>query len=157
MSVLADSAFINASPKTVEDWLKDLPSHYTEWHPAHSKCEVFGDDITSPGTEFSFEELLHGETHHLRARVSSVSHENGLTIQYVVLGALSRSLGMKGAFQLQPNSGGCLFTATISVWPPMWLCNILFGSQMKNLAEHMKEEGENLKTILERNNPPYTV
>lgn len=157
MATLKDSVFINASPEDVEGWLVELPAHYAEWHPAHSKCEVFGDDITSPGAEFSFEETLHGEKHNLRARVSAVSREDGLLIEYKMLGTMSRILGMWGVFQIQPNASGSVFTATISVWPPMWLCNLLFGPQLKNLAEHMTEEGENLKTILERDNPPYTV
>ena len=157
VATISNSIFINATPESVETWFSELPRNYNSWHPAHAGFEVTDGEITSTGAAFHFEEILHGKHHQLDGKVTGVSRDSGIRIDYKVTGLGYRLLGMKGSFAVTPESRGCLFTATISVWPPAWASQMLFGARLNELEQHMREEGENLKIILERANPPYEI
>ncbi len=149
MVELEDSVLIHVAPERVWTWLNELPRHYVDWHPDHVSCRYERGEDIRVGSVMVFEERLHGRLHHLRLRATQVTP--GRTIRY-------RSRGVEGAFLVSPVDAGSRFTATLSFGTRVPLVGSvvdavvrrLMGHRLASLQEHMREEGRNLKLMLER-------
>ena len=51
--------------------------------------------------------------------------------------------------RIEPKRDGCIFTATL-YFRMGWLFSIFAKDRVEAIKKHMKEEGENLKNILEK-------
>jgi hypothetical protein len=93
-------------------------------------------------------ERLHGRLHRFRLRVSGVTP--GRLIRY-------RHLLFHGDFAVDPEPGGTRFTAQLHfgldlpmIGPALDAIGAtLFARRLRELREHMAEEGQNLKALLE--------
>ncbi|MFX0117194.1 MAG: hypothetical protein ACFFB3_21795 [Candidatus Hodarchaeota archaeon] len=54
----------------------------------------------------------------------------------------------KGSFIIKPKEGSCIFTATLS-FRFAWLFQKFAKSRVEAITKHMKEEGKNLRKLLE--------
>jgi hypothetical protein len=145
MITLKDSIEIKITPEKIEEWFKGLDKHYLEWHPDHFKfVKVTGgmdeDDI------FYFEEYLHGKLHRTRSKITKI--EKNKSIEYKNLFPTS-IICPKGSFILEPKGESCIFTATVSLRFG-WFISKLAKNRLKAVRQHMVEEGQNLKEIIER-------
>jgi hypothetical protein len=149
MVELEDSVLIRVAPERVWSWLNDLPRHYRDWHPDHVSCRYeHGEDLKT-GSVLVLEEYLHGRLHRLRLRATQVTP--GSAIRY-------RGRGVRGAFLVSPAGTGSRFTATLSFGTRIPLVRgvsdavvrLLMGRRLAALQEHMREEGQDLKALLER-------
>jgi hypothetical protein len=145
MITLKDSIEIKTTPEKIEEWFKSLDKHYLEWHPGHVKfVKVTGgmdeDDI------FYFEEYLHGKLHKIRSKITKI--EKNKRIEYKNLFPAS-IICPKGSFIIEPKGERCIFTATISLRFG-WLISKLAKNRLETVRQHMVEEGQNLKEIIER-------
>lgn len=148
MIELRDTVLIEAPPEQVWAWLADLPHHYGAWHPAHRCCWYAKGHSLETGAVLVVEEELHGRPHRLRLRTTEVVPNRLLRYS---------SRGVRGAFRLEEANGGTQFTATLGfgVAVPILgriadgVMGRVLGARLAAIEEHMREEGRNLKRLLE--------
>lgn len=146
---LADSTVINVPPERVWAWLNELPTHYREWHPAHVLCRYERGEGLEVGAVLYVEEYLHGRKHRLRLEATEVVP--GRVMRY-------RNHAFTGRFLLEPANGGTRFTAELhfGISTPVIgylldaLLQAVLGRRLAAFQTHMREEGGNLKRLLER-------
>jgi uncharacterized protein YndB with AHSA1/START domain len=146
---LSDSIIIQAPPERVWAWLGELPAHYRDWHPDHVACRYERGTTFDVGAVVHIEERLHGRMHRFRLRATEIVP--GRVIRY-------RDRLFGGAFLLEPVNGGTRFTAELEfgLRTPIigqMLDRILRPALTRRLAAletHMREEGVNLKRLLEQ-------
>jgi hypothetical protein len=154
--VLTDSVEIAVPPEKVFEFLVGIvdDASYRAWHP--DDHEAFRWIRGAPWEEGSVayaEEYLHGRLHKLKFRVEKVVPHR--EIVYAPPSRILRIFFPENRFEIRPSERGCIFTAR---------GHFRFGRIAKALAkrkleigissvrQHMKEEGENLKRILEGRN-----
>jgi uncharacterized protein YndB with AHSA1/START domain len=142
---LTDSIRIDSPPKPVWEWLSGLSEHYTEWHPDHVSAEWEHGEPNQVGSILRAVEDLGGTREVLRFEMTSVEPPHRL--EYRIRGPISMLLP-GGAFAVVSDDRGSRFTATIS-YRFGRLTERLFKRRTAALQRHMKEEGENLKRIIE--------
>ena len=142
---LEDRIEIRTPPEEVFKWLRNLDKHYREWHPDHVKWVTTTGDIDEGGI-FYFEEYLHGKLHRIRGKITKV--EENRRIEYRVLFPMS-TICPKGSFFIEPEGESSIFTATLSFRLGGMFLKLL-GNRVKAVKNHMREESENLKRLLER-------
>jgi len=144
---ISDSVEIAVPAEAVWRWLCALPAHYAEWHPAHHSCEVLRGTLWEPGTVVLMEEDLHGRRHRLRCQV--IGTTPGREIEY------RAGPWLKGRFRVEPLNGHSRFRAELDFGsgsvarlldrPLGWL----FRRRIASVRKHQREEGLNLKALLE--------
>ena len=101
------------------------------------------------GSEVECQEYLHGKLHTMRFRLTRV--EPGRRMEYEIVG-----LG-KGVFEIIPKGEEVEFVAELGVGSDFPLVGplvdailrALFSSRLDAMRKHMREEGRNLKQIIE--------
>jgi hypothetical protein len=149
MIELRHTVRIEVPPARVWAWFNELPLHYREWHPAHVACRVVRGQPLQPSSVLQVEEHLHGRLHKLRLQATEVAPEH--LMRY-------RGPGFRGSFLLEPADGGTRFTAELAFGLRIPLigraldavARRLMARQLAALENHKREEGENLKALLER-------
>lgn len=149
MITLRDTIEIKAHPSELFDWFSDLPRHYRAWHPDHVLCRFEGSKTLGPGARLYAEEILHGKLHKLHFTITDVRHPSRVGYRIAP--------GLRGSFIAQESGNGTLFTAEIDLgfeFPILGamvdrLLRAFFTPIISVVEEHMKEEGVNLKHIME--------
>jgi uncharacterized protein YndB with AHSA1/START domain len=149
MVTLTDSIEIKTTPEHVFNWLTNIKTgkDYQAWHPDHVDCRWTKGEPFQVGSVLYFEEYLHGEMHKLKFLCTKVVPNR--LIEYKP--SFPWSIFMpKSQFVMEPRGEkACVFTATISFRAGS-LFKKLGKKRVEAVKQHMKEEGENLKKILER-------
>lgn len=148
MIELRDSVVIHVPPERVWAWLSELPMHYREWHPAHVDGRYAQGDQLAVGALLQVDERLHGKPHSLKFRADVV-------VPHRLLRYSGR--GFRGAFVLEPTEEGTRFTAELAFGLRLPFIERLLdrvlrrwlASRLSALQAHMREEGVNLKQLLE--------
>jgi hypothetical protein len=149
MIKLRDSIRIRATPERLFKWLEAMPQEYKSWHPDHVACRVIHGSMLQPGSEIECKEHLHGKLHTLRLRTTRI--DPGRRMEYEIPG-----LG-KGAFEVIPRGDQVEFVAELGLGSDSRILgravdaflHALFDRGLEAMKEHMREEGENLKKIIE--------
>ena len=149
MIELRNSTFVDAPPERVWTWLESMPLHYREWHPDHVACQYESGQVLQTGTVLYVEERLHGRLHRLRLRAIQVVP--GRVVRY-------QGRAFTGAFAVVPEGEGTRFTAELSfgTHAPIvgrvldTVAGFALRSRLDAFRTHMREEGENLKRLLEQ-------
>jgi uncharacterized protein YndB with AHSA1/START domain len=150
MITLIDSIEVAAAPEKVFEWLgkrfKDKEG-YQAWHPDHVDVHWIKGEPLQEGSIIYAEEYLHGQMHKLKFVITKIVPNK--KVEYRLLFPWS-FFASGGTFLIEPKGRrSCVFTATVS-----FRGGPLFQKLAKNRIEatkrHMKEEGENLKNALER-------
>ncbi len=148
MIELRDTVLIERPASQVWTWLSDLPRHYREWHPAHRRCWYVRGQRLEPGAVLGIEEELHGQRHRLRLKATEVVPNRLLRYS---------GWGFRGAFLLEDEGGWTRFTATLGLGTAVPIAGRLadrllrrfFSTRLAAIQEHMREEGNNLKRLME--------
>jgi hypothetical protein len=145
---LRDTVTIAVRPETVWHWFENLSRHYRAWHPAHLDCRHVRGDRLAAGAVIQMDEEVHVRRHSLTLRADRV-----------VPGRLLRysASGLRGAFILEPAGAGTRFTAEMEVGSRLPVVGRLLDAvlrrllarQLSAIAPHVREEGVNLKRLLE--------
>ena len=143
--IITDSVEIKTSPEKIFEWLTDLPNHYKEWHPDHVACSWLKGEPGKEGSILYIEENIHGDLHKMKFRLTKI--EPAKRIDYDILFPMS-IICPRGSFVIEPRDGSCVFTAVLSFRFDK-LLSLFFEKRASALRTHMKEEGENLKKLLE--------
>jgi len=146
--VLTDSIKIKASPEKIFSFLtglKDTES-YKAWHPDHVVMRWIKGEPFTEGSIVYFEEYLHGKIH--KAKFMCTKAVPNRLIEYKPPFPLS-IIFPGNQFIMEPvDEKSCTFTATVKVRMGP-LSGRLNRRQIEGVKRHMKEEGENLKAIVE--------
>ena len=149
MVTLTDSIEIETTPEQVFNWLTNIRTSkdYQAWHPDHVKCQWIKGEPFQGSSVVLFEEYIHGKIHRLKFVCIKVVPNR--LIEYKP--SFPWSIFMpKSQFVMEPRGEkGCVFTATISFRAGS-LLKKLGKKRLEAVKQHMKEEGKNLKKILER-------
>jgi len=147
--IITDSIEIKAPPERIFSFFTGLKDdvNYRAWHPDHVVMRWIKGEPFHAGSVAYFEEYLHGKMHKGKFICTKVVPNR--LIEYRPLFPLSVFFP-GNRFVMEPtDEGSCIFTAAgiMRVGP---LGKRLSIKQIEGVKRHMKEEGENLKAILER-------
>ena len=153
--VLTDSIEINTTPdKIFEFFLRIVDdASYRAWHPEdHVAFRWIKGVPWQEGSVAYAEEYIHGELHKFKFLVKEI-----VPGQKIVLVPLSRILRIyfpQNTLLIEPGEeGSCVFIAS-GVLRVGFLAKLLARKKIEqgisSVKKHMKEEGENLKRILEK-------
>jgi uncharacterized protein YndB with AHSA1/START domain len=147
MIEIEDSIEINVPAEKVFEWLTNLRDSetYRTWHPDHVSLRWIKGEPFREGSVVYAEEYLHGKLHKLKF-VGTKMVPNRL-IEYQL--AFPLSFLSKSSFIIEPTGeNSCIFTAKGSMrGGPLY--KKLGRKSIEATIRHVKEEGENLKRILE--------
>jgi len=149
MIILKDSIEIKtASEKIFNGLIKVFSSeeYFKRWHKDHVKCQWRRGKPFEEGSILYVEEYLHGDLHKMEFLGNKVDPNR--KIEYKLLFPTS-IICPKGSFIIEPTGENCIFTATLS-FRFGWLFSIFTKGRVEAIKKHMKEEGENLKRLLEK-------
>lgn len=151
--VLKDTIKVNAPPEAVFRFLTGMidTNSYKKWHPKdHISLEWISGEPWQTGSIVKAQELLHGKPHTLKFTVTRIIPDR--LIEYAPSNRLMRFYFPRNQFLIEPDDKGSIFTAT-GVLKVGRIGKLLAKTKLeKGLAsvkQHMKEEGENLKELLE--------
>ena len=156
MISLKDSIEIHTTPKQLFTWLDRMPQMYNAWHPDHVACKVLHGSMLKVGSEIECEEYLHGKLHSMRFRMLKVIPDK--RVEFVIEG-----LG-QGAFEVETEGDLVKFVAELDIGSSVpilgklfdFIFSRLFHQRIEAMSQHMAEEGQNLKAILESGSPLFT-
>ena len=150
MITLKDVVEIKASPEQIVEFFLNFKENFHAWHPDHVECYYLTPGPLKENSIIYIEEYLHGELHKLKLHITKIQPNS--RIEYKTF------LGTKGIFIIEPRETGTLFTAEMHMGNKLpLLCNLVdgimrmfFSRHLEGLRQHMAEEGQNLKRILEK-------
>ncbi len=125
--------------------------HRGKWHKEdHVTFRFIKGKPWSVGSVIYAEEYIHGKLHKLKFTVTKVVPNK--EIEYVPTSWLLRKYFPKNDFRIETRGAACRFIAS-GTYRIGWIGETLFKKKLdeglSSIRQHMKEEGENLKKILE--------
>ena len=151
---LTDSIEINTTSEKVFDFLTNLvdSASYKTWHKEdHVNLRWLKGQPWTEGSVVYAEEYIHGKLHKLKFIVTKVVPNK--KIEYAPVSRFQRRYFPKNAFTIEQKGESCLFIAS-GTCRFGWIAKTFFKKALENglssVKKHMKEEGENLKEILEK-------
>ncbi|MBU7014731.1 MAG: SRPBCC family protein [Theionarchaea archaeon] len=142
--LLEDSIEIKTTPERIFEFLAHLEDNYRAWHSDHVECRRIKGEEAQEGSVLYIEEYLHGQLHKMTFRMKNVEPTQ---FEYDVLFPHA-IISPNGSFRIYPKGESCIFTASITFRLGA-LSKFLFKDRVQAIRIHMKEEGENLKQLLE--------
>lgn len=144
--ILKDSVEINAPVEKVWEFFDHLDVNYKSWHEdAHITCRWLKGRPHEEGSIAYFEEYLDGKLCKIKAITIKV--EKYRTVETRAPFPVSL-IHTKGTYIFEPKGNSSVFTAINHFRVPS-----LFNKKLLSLVaateKHMREEGENLKKIIE--------
>ena len=151
--ILTDSIEIKTTPKEIFDFFTHLvdDQSYRAWYPDdHVALRWIKGQPWEEGSVVYAEEYIHGKLHKLRFVITKVIPNR--RIEFAPLSRFLRIYFPKNIFAIEPKEDNCVFTAS-GCLRVGWLVKTFAKDKLKqglsSVRKHMKEEGENLKRILE--------
>ena len=148
---LKNSIEIQTTAEKIFDFFIHLEQNYKTWHPDdHIAVRWIKGKPFEEGSIIYYEEYLHGKVHKGKFIITKVVPNR--EIEFSPLFWLWRIYFPKNTFTIEPKEKTCIFTATVSIRVG-WLVKTFAKNKLEFgiscVEKHMKEEGENLKKILE--------
>ena len=150
---LTDSIEIRTTPDKIFEFFSNLvdDESYRAWHPAdHVALRWMKGSPWQEGSVVYAEKYFHGKLHKLTFAITKVVPNR--EIEYVPVSRFLRRYFPKNTFSVRPKSASCVFTATIHLRLPLLprlLAKKSVEQGLSSVRKHIKDEGENLKKILE--------
>jgi uncharacterized protein YndB with AHSA1/START domain len=145
--ILSQTTMIAAPAERIFSFFDNMEKNYTHWHRDHITFRWLQEGRQAVGNRFYFEERIHG--HHLKRTMRYTKVVPDRLIEFVPDNAISAFFLRRITFIIEPLDGECRFTQEVQILiGPIgrWL-------NRKGLAaaeKHMREEGENLKAMMEK-------
>ena len=146
MKTLRESIEINVSPEVVWDWFLHIAENYLEWHPSHIKANWETETASEVGSILYAEEDINGDFLKMKTKLTELIPNR--LYRFKTVGTLKLILA-GGSFEIEPSKNGSIFTATLDFHMGKLLSKIA-KKKVQQISQHMIEEGENLKQILEK-------
>ncbi|MFW9999723.1 MAG: SRPBCC family protein [Candidatus Hodarchaeota archaeon] len=145
MKTLKESIEINVPPENIWEWLLNFTDNYCEWHPSHIKSYWEEGEPNKIGSILYSEENIKGELLKMRSRVTDLILNK--LYKFKTVGSLKLIL-IGGSFEIETSKNCSIFTATLDFRMGKFLSKVAKKTVGK-IVQHMIEEGQNLKIILE--------
>ncbi len=148
--IFEDSIEIKASPESIWDFFANLEQNYKAWHPeSHVLFKWTKGKPMEKGSRWYGEEILHGKLAKLRGTIGEVIPNRKIEFKYV----FPLSLVSPGFdWRIEPKGECSVFTAVGYVKAFEFYRLIArnhVDTGMEAGKQHIREEGENLKKLLE--------
>ncbi len=150
---LTDSIEIKTTPENIFNFFARLSDDesYRAWHPDdHVSLRWIKGDPWQEGSVVYAEEYIHGDLHKLKFVITKVVANR--KIEYAPVNRFLRFYFPMNVFAVEQKGDICVFIAS-GTYRIGWLARTFAGKKIKrgllSVNKHMKEEGENLKRILE--------
>ena len=150
---LTDSIEIKTTPEKIFDFFANLvdDESYRAWHPDdHVALRWIEGKPWEEGSVVYTEEYIHKKLHKLKFVVTKVVPNE--EIEYVPVSRFLRRYFPKNTFTIEQKEDTCVFTAT-GTYRVGWLVRTFAKNRLErglsSVRKHMKEEGKNLKRMLE--------
>jgi uncharacterized protein YndB with AHSA1/START domain len=144
--ILHDEILIQAPPATVFAFFENMEQNYTRWHPNHILFRWTKGDSLAEGSESYFEERIGHQL--IKREVVYTRIVPNHYIEFALTTWLFRLFMPRLFFEMRPEGEGTRFIAEIHLrLGPIskWLNR----KDLEDVRQHMKEEGENLKQLME--------
>jgi len=144
--ILTDSVEINAPVEKVWEFFDRLDLNYKSWHEnSHVTCRWLKGRPHEEGSIAYFEEILDGKLFKIKATTTKVEKFRVVESKPPFPVSLFHS---RAIYIFEPKGRASVFTAINHFRIPSLFNKKLF-SLVAAIEKHMKEEGENLKKIIE--------
>lgn len=145
-----DEIVIQAPPEQIFAFFETMEQHYTTWHLDHIVFRWISGEGLKTGAVAYFEERINGEL--LKKQVKFTRVVPPSTIDFAPTFWLMRLFLPRLSFYITPQGDGCLFRAEILMRVgPLWVRT--HQREFDAVRQHMREEGENLKRLMEGDEP----
>jgi len=151
--VLTDTIEIKTTPEKIFNFLTSIvdDDSYRAWHKKdHVSLRYLQGEPWTEGSVVYAEEYIHGKLHKLKFKITKI--EANKRIEYTPISRFLRLFFPKNEFIIEPKGESCLFIAS-GTYRIGWIGKAFFKQAIEkglsSVKQHMKEEGENLKAILE--------
>lgn len=147
--ILEDSIRIRTTPEKIWDFFIHIDKNYVAWHSEeHVVFRWVKGKPLEEGSIGYFEEYSHGKLHRLKVRYTRIIPYR--EIEFRLTHSIWRIFLPKSTLTITPEDGYCTFTArNYFRLGPISARSKRFKHQLELVKKHMKEEGENLKKVLE--------
>ncbi|HAA22565.1 MAG TPA: SRPBCC family protein [Cytophagales bacterium] len=142
-----DSIFIQAPCEKVFAFFEEMDQNYLNWHPEHQVFEWRKGKGLAVGNVFYFEEELNGKLMKKETYFTDIIPNR--YIEFKMTKGLYRWFIPKLTFIMEPEGDGCVFTGQVFLQGFGPLAKWANRKDFAAVRQHMKEEGQNLKRILE--------
>jgi len=145
--IFQDSTRIKSSPGNIFQFFENMEENYIKWHSDHIVFKWVKGRGLKEGNISYFEERIDGELFK-----KSVVYTNIIPnryIEFVPANRIMRIFLHRMTFRIEPGEGYCTLTAQVVLKWVGPIARKLNENQFEQIRKHMKEEGENLKMILE--------
>jgi hypothetical protein len=143
-----DSIQIAAPAEAGFAFFEDMEANYPRWHPDHLKFEWRKGRGLKAGNVFYFEERIAGKLLRKETRITEVVP--GRFFAFAMVNPLFRFFLPRLSFAFEPDGAGHRFKAELHLNGIGPLGRRLNAKEFDAVDRHMREEGENLKALLER-------
>jgi uncharacterized protein YndB with AHSA1/START domain len=144
--ILSERVTIRTSPDAVFRFFETMDQNYLHWHPDHVLFRWENEPGLREGARFYFEERIAGEL--LKKRVRFTRVEPDRVIEFAPVSFFFRLFLPRITFRITPENGTCLVVQEIQIRVgPIGAA--LNRRQFDAVRRHMREEGENMKRLLE--------
>jgi len=153
--VLKDAIEIKTTPEKIWEFFYNLEQNYKTWHPEdHIIFQWTKGKPMEVGSNFYAEEFVMGKIKKIKGTISEVIPYRKIVFKY----SFPLSLVSPGfEWQIEPKGSYSVFTALSYIRAERIMRILLKYSEYKGMEtlievgeKHVKEEGENLKKILEK-------
>lgn len=149
--ILSQTTMIAAPAAHIFSFFSNMEENYTRWHPDHITFRWLQDGRLGVGNRFYFEERIHDQHHKRTMRYTKVVPNR--LFEFVPENPLIRFFLRRVSFIIQPLGEQCRFTQEVQVRIGP-IGKRLNRQGFAAVEKHMREEGENLKTIVESDARP---
>lgn len=144
--ILEADTWVDASAEEVYAFFERVQERYLDWHPDHITFRWVTGDGLAEGNEAYFEEEIAGEAKKQTIHYTTV--EPPTRIVFHPTSRLIRFFLPHISFTVEPENGGCRVTQRVHVRTGP-IGRRLNEAEFDAVRQHMQEEGENLKRIVE--------
>jgi len=145
MKTLEESILIDAKPEIIWNWLLKITDNYCEWHPSHIKAFWKQGNPSEIGSVMYAEEFIGDELLKMSSKLTKLIPN--CLYEFKTVGHV-KLLMPHGTFEIIPKGNKSIFKATLDFRMGKLLSKIA-KKKVAQIKQHMIEEGENLKKILE--------
>ncbi|HDQ04506.1 MAG TPA: SRPBCC family protein [Deltaproteobacteria bacterium] len=151
--IITDSIEIDATPEKIFTFLTGIvdDESYRAWHNEdHVSFRWVKGQPWTEGAVMRAQEYLHGKLHKFKFKITKIVPYRH--IEYAPTSRFMRKFFPKSEFILEAKGEKCIFKAS-GIYRVGWIGKKFFMKAIEeglvSVRKHMKEEGENLKRIIE--------